>query len=174
MTGLTIFVGGGFGPIGDRYPGMSPSLRASLAAADAEYVGEAERVERQRREAWAEAHKRCVDQEMFRIAREEGLPLAAARRRVGHEPREFVELCSARCDLEDARRAASEAAQMRRLAVDAGLLDMPEPPPVLAEIAARTMRSDESPDDVGRGSAGGGFTSITQGTCGDRARTVRR
>jgi len=40
---------------------------------------------------------------------------------------------------------------MRRLAVDAGLLDMPEPPPVLAEIAGRSMGAGESPEDVGRG-----------------------
>jgi hypothetical protein len=149
-----VYVSGGFGPVDDRYPGMSPSLRASIAAADAQDVAAAERADRQRREAWAQSNERCIDQEMFRIAREEGLPLAEACRQVGHEKHEFVALCSARADLQDAQEAARYRAALRRAGFDpntgAMFDEVPAPSDRETETAARLMRDGEDPAAVGR------------------------
>ena len=149
----TVYVDGGFGPTADRYPGMSAALRASIAASDAAYAREDERADREHRARWAKSYERCVDAEMWRIAREEGLPLGEARRRVGHEKHEFVALCSARADLEDAQRNARRRQALRQAGIDPDSgdeLDMPAPPAREVETAARLMRDGDDPDRVGR------------------------
>ena len=148
MTGQ-LFVSGGFGPVDERYPDMSPSLRARIAQSDAEDAAAAERAERAHRAAWQAAHERAEDEATWQLARERGIPLAEARREIGHEPREFIELCSARADLEDARQEAERARLMRRHLVDAGLLDVSASEPsaravdIGAELAVRTAPKDE-------------------------------
>jgi hypothetical protein len=132
---------------------MSPGLAAQVAASDAEDAAAVERAERAHRAAWQAASERAEDAATWQLARERGIPLAEARREIGHEPREFIELCSARADLEDARQEAEHARLMRRHLVDAGLLDVSGSEPseraveFAAEVAVRTAPADE-PFDV--------------------------
>jgi hypothetical protein len=128
---------------------MSPGLRARVAAADVEYDRQGEREARQRQVRVELAHERAVLEAAREKASQEGIPLTQAMRTVGHTPAEFVALRSAMADVEDARAEAERTRLMRRLAADAGLLDVSEVEPSeravgwAAEIAVRTWPADQ-------------------------------
>jgi hypothetical protein len=151
MTDLSVRVSGGFGT---DYPQMSDSLRAKIAAADAQDAAAAERAERAHRARWELAHERAVDQAARELAAEAGIPLREALRSVGHTKSEFVELISAKQDLEDAQRAARARQQLRHAGIDPDSgepLEVPQPSELSVAGAARMMRPGESPEAVGRG-----------------------
>jgi hypothetical protein len=149
-----VFVSGGFGPVDERYPDVSASLRARLATADAEYDRQAAREAREHRVRWEASHERAVDAAAWELAQQAGIPLVQARREVGHTPREFIELASARADLEDAQRNARRRQALRQAGIDSDSgdeLDVPQPPAIHAEVAARMASPAESAEAVGRG-----------------------
>ena len=137
---------------------MSPGLAARCAAADEEFRRAGEREARQRQVRAEQAHERAVLAAAQQKAAAEGIPLNLAMRTVGHTVREFVELRSAVADVEDARVEAEQARLMRRLAADAGLLDLSEAEPsgVAFEVAAARIEmapAGESfdPDAIAKG-----------------------
>ena len=153
MTGQ-LFVSGGFGPVDERYPNMSPSLRAKIAASDAQDAAAAERAERAHRVRWELAHERAGDEAARELAAEAGIPLREALREVGHTKSEFLALVSARQDLEDAQRVARQRQALRHAGIDPDSgepVEVPQPPEMAIQVAARTMQPDESPEAVGRG-----------------------
>jgi hypothetical protein len=129
MTEGVVAVTAGWAADGTIRSLMSPGLAAQVAASDAQDAAAAERREREHQAAWAARHEQAVDAATWQVARERGIPLAEARRSLGHTPREFVELCSAQADVEDARQEAERARLMRRHLIDAGLLDVSESEP---------------------------------------------
>jgi hypothetical protein len=131
---------------------MSPGLLAQVTAADAQDAAAVERAERAHRARWQAAQERAEDEATWQLARETGVPLAQARREIGHEPREFIELCAARADLEDARQQAAQAQAMRRHLIAEGLLDVSadQPSERSIELAAHTMLPGETAVGVGR------------------------
>ena len=153
MTGR-LFVSGGFGPIDERYPNMSPSLRAKIAQSDAADAAAAERAERAHRVRWELAHERAVDEAARELAAEAGIPLREARRSVGHTKSEFVALISARQDLEDAQRVARARQQLRHAGIDPDSgepVEVPQPSELAVQAAATLASRDESPEAIGRG-----------------------
>lgn len=147
-----VVVWAGWSASGEIRELMSPGLLARVTAADAQDAAAVERAERAHRARWQAAQERAEDEAAWQLARERGVPLAEARRSIGHEPREFIELASAMQDVEDARRDAAQAQTMRRLAIDAGLIDVSaaQPSERSVELAAHTMLPGESAEDVGR------------------------
>ena len=148
-----VVVRAGWSASGEIRQLMSPGLLARVTAADAEDAARAERAQREHRARWQAQQERLEYEAAWQVARERGVPLVEARRSIGHEPREFIELCSARADVEDARQQAAQASLMRRLAIDAGLIDVSaaQPSERSIELAAHTMLPGESAEDVGRG-----------------------
>jgi hypothetical protein len=64
-----------------------------------------------------------------------------------------VALASARADLEDAQRNARRRQALRQAGIDpdsGDKLEVPQPPTIHAEVAARTMGPGEDPESVGR------------------------
>src|SRR5438552_3493403 len=97
---------------------MSPGLAAQVAASDAQDAAAAERAERAHRARWQAQHERAVDEAARTLAREAGLPLREAMRDVGHTHAEFLQLASARMDLEDAQRRARQRQALRHAGID--------------------------------------------------------
>ena len=142
---------------------MSPGLAAQVAASDAQDAAAVERAERAHRAAWQAAHERAVDAAVWQAAREQGLPLGEARRSVGHTPREFIELASARQDLEDAQRLARQRQALRHAGIDPDSgepVDVPGPSELQVKIGAEravmTAPKDEpfDPQAAARGIRG--------------------
>jgi hypothetical protein len=116
MTDMTVYAGGGFGDAGlDR---ASPSLRARIAAADAEYEREALVEER------AAQALRAIDEEArirlsIRMAQDRGevvsVRQAYADGGVGRTPREVIEYMSAAADVDDQRLEAQRRAAVAKL-----------------------------------------------------------
>jgi hypothetical protein len=104
---------------------MSPGLRARIAQSDAEHARAAAAQEK---------------------AATEGLPLNVAMRTV-----EAVAFYSALGDVQDARQQAQQGRIVHQLALDAGLVDVPEPPERMVQTAARMAPRDEPPEVTGRG-----------------------
>jgi hypothetical protein len=141
---------------------MSPGLTARCAAADFEEQRQAEREERARQARIEVAHERLVTELALEKSRTEGVPYREALRSLGNTPREFVEQRSALMDVEDLRQQAEQAQLMRRLAIDAGLLDVSDSEPseralgIAAEVAVMTAPKDEpfDPQAAARGIRG--------------------
>jgi hypothetical protein len=154
MTDLSVRVSGGWGSL---YEQMSDSLRARVAAADVDYERQAEREERAR-QARADAAYEANVRASIELAQQRGelVDVRAAYRQggVGRTHAEVISYASALGDLEDAQRNARRRQALRRAGVDPDSgdeLDVPQPPGIHAEMAARAMKPGESPEDVGRG-----------------------
>lgn len=108
----TVSMSGGFNRGVDH---LSPSLAARVLAADAQHDRAAARVERER-EVLLERRREVDIAESVRLAEESGeiVDRRARRDGIGHTRQEFVALCSARSDLEDAQERGREAARIRR------------------------------------------------------------
>lgn len=153
MTDTTIRIAGGFNQ--DRSH-MSPSIRAQIAELEAR-ADEDER-RRENEEAVWRAHNGVLDAReraarfqansedfAIRTAIAEGIPVHEALRGkgVGHTHREFVEIASARQDLEDAQRAARQRQTFNKWQAEqseqsSGDMTVPDPePPETAAARAR-------------------------------------
>jgi hypothetical protein len=151
---MTIRVSGGFGPVDERHPDMSPSLRARIAQSDAEDAAAAERAERAHRARWEASHERAVDEAARQLAAEQGIPLREALREVGHTVPEFLALASARMDLEDAQRRDRQRQALRRAGVDpdtGGDLEQLHPSDIAIEAAVALAPRSESAEAIGKG-----------------------
>jgi hypothetical protein len=149
----SVRVTGGWGSV---YEQMSDSLRARVAAADVDYERQAEREERARR-ARADAAYEANVRASIELAQQRGelIDVRAAYRQggVGRTHAEVVSYASALGDLEDAKRNARRRQQLRAAGVDPDSgddLEVPQPPGIHAEVAARVMGSGEDPVSVGR------------------------
>jgi hypothetical protein len=154
VTDMSVRVSGGWGSL---YEQMSDSLRARVAAADVDYERQAEREERAR-QARADAAYEANVRASIELAQQRGelVDVRAAYRQggVGRTHAEVVSYASALGDLEDAQRAARRRQALRRAGVDPDSgdeFDVPTPPTIHAEIAARAMGPDEDRVSVGRG-----------------------
>jgi hypothetical protein len=104
--GGTIHVRGGWN--NSTLDGASPSMRARILQADAEYEAEAAREERARKQRAADQHERAV-QASIAAALERGEVFDmrhALQHGVGRTHREIIEHASAMQDVEDMREAA--------------------------------------------------------------------
>jgi hypothetical protein len=110
----TVYVRGGFGSGTDH---LSPTLAARVLAADAAHDRQAARDQQAHAERIAARQEADVVLSI-RMAQERGevVDVRKALRDggVGHERREFVELASARMDVEDAQERAREQARYRK------------------------------------------------------------
>jgi hypothetical protein len=105
----------------------------------------------------AAAHERNV-RASIELAQQRGelVDVRAAYRQcgVGRTHAEVVSYASALMDVEDAQRNARRRAALRRAGIDPDSgdeLDVPTPPSIHAEVAARAMGPGEDPVSVGRG-----------------------
>jgi hypothetical protein len=161
MDGLSVAMSGGFGR---DHPQMSDSLRAKIAAADAEHARAGEQQERTRLARADAAYQRALDDWVVRQSSAAGVPRRDVYRAlqagspmpegVSMSHAERLAYVSATMDLEDAQENARRRAALRRAGIDPDSgddLDVPGPPDLHYEIAARTMPDDADPAAVARG-----------------------
>jgi hypothetical protein len=113
MSGTVHFRGGWNNSTLDT---ASPSMRARILQADAEYEAEVAREERARKQRAADQHERAV-QASIAAALERGEQVdmrRALQHGVGRTHREIVEYASAQMDHEDMLAAARERAEFNR------------------------------------------------------------
>jgi hypothetical protein len=164
MDGLTVRMSGGFGR---DHPQMSDSLRARIATADVEYERAGEQQERTRLARADVAYQRALDDWVVRQSSAAGIPMRDVYRSlasggemppgVGMSHGDRLAYVSAAMDLEDAQERSRRRAALRRAWVDPDSgddLDVPEPPALHYEIAARMMPDDADPAAVARGVRG--------------------
>ena len=161
MDGLTVRMSGGFN---SDHPPMSDSLRARVATADEECRRAGEREERARLARADESYRRALDDWVVRQSSAAGIPMRDVYRSlesgremppgVGMSHAERLAYVSATMDLEDAQERSRRRAALRRAGIDPDSgdeIDVPGPPDLHYEIAARMMPDDADPAAVARG-----------------------
>jgi hypothetical protein len=103
-----VYINGGFGADA-LLEGMSPSMRAAVMVADAQFEAKGRRLEAERAQLRQERREAGIGQSI-RAAQARGelvdMPKALRDGGVGRTPQEVVEYVSAQMDVEDARLAA--------------------------------------------------------------------
>jgi hypothetical protein len=155
-----IAVRAGWASTGEIRELMSPGLAARVAQADAEDDRAAEWAEIEHRARWQVAHERAVDEAARQKATAEGIPLREAMREVGHTKAEFLQLASARMDLEDAQRVARQRQALRHAGIDPDSgepVDVPGPSELQVKIGAERAVMNAPADEFDAESAAQGI-----------------
>jgi hypothetical protein len=98
----------------------------------------------------AGSHEQAVDEAARTLARAAGIPLREALRDIGHTHAEFLQLASARMDLEDAQHRARQRQALRHAGIDPDSgepIEVPAPSELQVKIGAERAVMTASKDE---------------------------